>query len=60
MKQKMMTILLAPLEHTAVLHKQEFGARVRIAEIHDAGHALLSEQRQAISSAVIRFLSGGK
>ncbi len=51
---------IAPPEHTAVLLKAEFGARVQVAEIHDAGHALLPEQRQAISAAVISFLSGGK
>ncbi len=49
---------IAPLEHTAVLLKEEFGGRVRVAEIENAGHALLPEQRRAISAAIVDFIGG--
>ena len=51
---------IAPNEHTAVLLKEEFGARVRVAEIENAGHALLPEQRQQISAVIINFIGGKK
>ncbi len=48
---------IAPPEHTAVLLEQEFGDRVTVAEIENAGHALFPEQPDAISAAVLRFLA---
>jgi pimeloyl-ACP methyl ester carboxylesterase len=48
---------IAPPEHTAVLLKQEFGDRVTVAEIENAGHALFPEQPEKISQAVLAFLA---
>ncbi len=48
---------IAPPEHTAVLLKQEFGERVTVAEIENAGHALFPEQPEKIAAAILAFLS---
>jgi pimeloyl-ACP methyl ester carboxylesterase len=48
---------IAPPEHTAVLLKQEFGERVSVAEIEDAGHALFPEQHEKIATAILGFLA---
>jgi len=48
---------IAPPEHTAVLLRQEFGDRVTVAEIENAGHALFPEQPNAILRAVLAFLA---
>jgi len=48
---------IAPPEHTAVLLKQEFGNRVSVAEIEDAGHALFPEQPEKIATAILGFLA---
>ncbi len=50
--------VIAPKEDTADLLKEEFGARVEVVMIQDAGHALLPEQPQAIAQAVVGFLDG--
>lgn len=47
---------IAPPEHTSALLKEEFGDRVTVAEIGDAGHALLPEQPEKIAEAVTGFL----
>lgn len=47
---------IAPPEHTAVLLKEEFGDRVRVAEIENAGHALFPEQPEKIAAAILAFL----
>lgn len=47
---------IAPKEHTADLLKQDLGGRVTVVEIDRAGHALLPEQPDTISKAVIEFL----
>lgn len=47
---------IAPPEHTSVLLKEEFGSRITVAEIENAGHALLPEQPEKIAEAAIRFL----
>ncbi len=48
---------IAPPEHTAVLLKEEFGDRVTVAEIEDAGHALLPEQPEKVAEAVLAYLN---
>ncbi len=48
---------IAPPEHTAVLLKQEFGDRITIVEIENAGHALFPEQPEKIASAMLGFLA---
>ena len=48
---------IAPPEHTAILLKEEFGDRVTVAEIENAGHALFPEQPEKISQAVLAFLA---
>ncbi len=47
---------IAPPEHTAVLLKEEFGDRVTVAEIENAGHALLPEQPEQVAEAILEFL----
>lgn len=47
---------IAPPEHTALLLKEEFGDRVTVAEIENAGHALFPEQPEKIASAMLAFL----
>ncbi len=48
---------IAPPEHTAVLLREEFGDRVTVAEIENAGHALFPEQPEKISAAMLAFLA---
>eukprot|EP00439_Symbiodinium_sp_Y106_P089435 s1_g1971.t1 len=47
---------IAPPEHTAVLLKEEFGDRVTVAEIENAGHALLPEQPEKVAESILAFL----
>lgn len=48
---------IAPPEHTAVLLKEEFGDRVTVVEIENAGHALFPEQPEKIAAAMLAFLA---
>lgn len=48
---------IAPKEDTADLLAAEFGDRVEVVVIGNAGHALLPEQPDAIADAVLDFLS---
>lgn len=48
---------IAPKEDTADLLKEEFGDQVEIALIENAGHALLPEQPEAISEAILDYLT---
>ena len=48
---------IAPPEHTAFLLKEEFGDRVTVAEIENAGHALFPEQPEKIAAAMLAFLA---
>ncbi len=48
---------IAPPEHTAFLLKEEFGDRVTVAEIENAGHALFPEQAEKIAAAMLAFLA---
>lgn len=48
---------IAPPEHTAVLLKEEFGDRVTVVEIENAGHALFPEQPEKIAAAILAFLA---
>ncbi len=47
---------IAPPEHTGTLLKQEFGDRIHVITLNLAGHALLPEQPQAITQAVLDFI----
>lgn len=47
---------IAPPEHTADLLEQEFGTRVRVARIENAGHAILPEHPEAVFAAVKDFV----
>ena len=47
---------IAPKAHTADLLVEEFGGRVTVVDIDQAGHALLPEQPGLIAQAVTRFL----
>ncbi len=47
---------IAPKQDTADLLAQEFGDRVTVALINNAGHALLPEQPQAVSEAILNYL----
>eukprot|EP00913_Durusdinium_trenchii_P005286 g4932.t1 len=48
---------IAPPEHTAFLLKEEFGDRVTVAKIENAGHALFPEQPEKIAAAMLAFLA---
>ncbi len=48
---------IAPPEHTAGRLKEEFGDRVTVAEIENAGHALFPEQPEEIAAAMLAFLA---
>lgn len=48
---------IALKEDTADLLKEEFGSRVQVALIADAGHALLPEQPEEIARVIVAFLS---
>jgi pimeloyl-ACP methyl ester carboxylesterase len=48
---------VAPAENSSKLLKEEFGDRVTVAMIENAGHALLPEQPAAIEKAVVEFLN---
>ncbi|HHL43909.1 MAG TPA: alpha/beta hydrolase, partial [Hellea balneolensis] len=47
---------IAPAKTTSQVLLNDFPKRVQIVEIENAGHALLPEQAEAISDAVIQFL----
>lgn len=47
---------IAPPEHTADLLAQEFGPRVSVARIENAGHAILPEHPEAVFAAIHEFV----
>ncbi len=47
---------IAPPEHTADLLQQEFGARIKVARIENAGHAILPEHPELVTAAVLDFV----
>ena len=46
----------ASVENGLIL-KREFGDRIELAEIPDAGHAMIDEQPEAVLEAILRFLA---
>ncbi len=47
---------IAPPEHTVDLLAEEFGARVTVARIENAGHAILPEHPDLVTAAVLDFV----